>query len=115
MNYLGDTGKMIEESGFEDCLIEAGVYRGAVISKIMAGKRTIDEFLKMLIKNYCQMHSTVVHSLIADTSENKENLSTALNELNAALRPVFELIRTFTETCIKRLDTCFLGELPTNG
>ena len=31
----------MEGSGFEDCLIEAGVYSGAVISKIMAYNRGI--------------------------------------------------------------------------
>ena len=42
---------------------------------------------------------------MADASENKENLSTALNELTVALRPIIELIRTFEEMCIKHLDT----------
>ena len=39
LNYMGDTGKIMKGSGFEGCLIEAGVYSGAMISKIMAGKR----------------------------------------------------------------------------
>ena len=38
LNYIDDIGKIMEGSGFEDCHIEAGVYSGAVISKIMAGK-----------------------------------------------------------------------------
>ena len=35
---MGDIGKIVEENGFEDCLIEAGVYSGALISKTMTGK-----------------------------------------------------------------------------
>ena len=38
LNYMDDIEKIMEGSGFEDCLIEAGVYSGTVISKIMAGK-----------------------------------------------------------------------------
>ena len=38
LNYKGDIGKIMEGSGFEDCLVEAGVYSGAVISKLVAGK-----------------------------------------------------------------------------
>ena len=42
---------------------------------------------------------------MADALENKENLSTALNELIIALHSIVELIRTFEEKCIKRSDT----------
>ena len=48
---------------------------------------------------------TIVHNLVTDASGNKENLTTALNELTIAVRPVVELIRTFEEKCIKHSDT----------
>ena len=37
-NYMGDIGTIMEGSGFEDCLVESGIYRNAVISKISRGK-----------------------------------------------------------------------------
>ena len=42
---------------------------------------------------------------MADASGNKENLTTALNELPVALRHIVELMRTFDEKCIKHSDT----------
>ena len=133
LNYMGDIGKIMEGSGFEDCLIEAGVYSGAVISKIMAGKaynrgirahKLLFEalsrlkwkaFISWAEENDIHIDDehrelllgalTIVHNLMADASENKENLSTALNELTVALHPIIELIRTFEETCIKHSDT----------
>ena len=99
----------MEGSGFEDCLVEAGVYSGAVISKIMAGKaynrgirahKLLFEALSRLKwkafiswaeendKDIDNEHRelllgalTIVHNLMADASGNKENLTTALNEL----------------------------------
>ena len=41
---MGNIAKIMEESGFEDCLIEAGVYTDAVISKLWQEKCTIEEF-----------------------------------------------------------------------
>ena len=37
-NYMGDIGTIMEGSGFEDCLVESGIYSNAVISKINRGK-----------------------------------------------------------------------------
>ena len=37
-NYMGDIGTIMEGSGFEDCLVESGIYSNAVISKIDRGK-----------------------------------------------------------------------------
>ena len=51
---------------------------------------------------------TIVLNLMEDTSGNKENLTTALDELTIALRHIAELMRTFRHFC-------FLEELHTNG
>ena len=133
LNHIGDIGKIMEGSGLEDCLVEAGVYNGAVISKIMAEKaynRGIrahklpfealsrlkwKAFISWAEENDIHIDNehrelligalTIVHNLMADSSGNKENLTTALNELTIALRPIVKLMRTFVEKCIKHSDT----------
>ena len=37
-NYMGDIRTIMEGSGFEDCLVESGIYSSAVISKISRGE-----------------------------------------------------------------------------
>ena len=100
LNYMSDVGKIMVGSGLEDCLVEAGVCSGAVISKIMAGKaynRGIrahkllfevlsrfkwNAFISWAEENYIHIDNehrelllgalTIVHNLMADSSENKK-------------------------------------------
>ena len=38
LNFVGDIGRIMEESGFEDILVEANVYRSSVMSHTFKGK-----------------------------------------------------------------------------
>ena len=38
MNFMGDIGHIMQESGFEDVLVEANVYGASVVSHALRGK-----------------------------------------------------------------------------
>ena len=38
MNFMGDIGHIMQESGFEDVLVEADVYGASVVSHALRGK-----------------------------------------------------------------------------
>ena len=38
MNFMGDIGRIMDESGFQDILVEANIFGTAVVERIMRGK-----------------------------------------------------------------------------
>ena len=38
MNFMGDIGHILEDSGFEDIIVEASIYGSSIVGHIMKGK-----------------------------------------------------------------------------
>ena len=122
-----------KEVGFEDCLVESGIYSNAVISKINRGKaynrgmrahKLLFEalsrlkwkaFIDWIEENNVNVDDideeqvknavTAVQNLMKDAFNNKDVFRTAFEHLKATLCPVTQLLERFERNSRNRSDT----------
>ena len=132
-NYMGDIGTIMEGSGFEDCLVESGIYSNAVISKINRGKaynrgmrahKLLFEALSRLKwkafidwieennvnvddidKEQVKNAVIAVQNLMKDAFNSEDEFRTAFEHLKVTLRPVTQILERFERNCRNRSDT----------
>ena len=135
---MGDIGTIMEGSGFEDCLVESGIYSNAVISKINRGKAynrrmrahkllfealsrlKWKEFIDWIEDNNVNVDDideeqvknavTAVQNLMKDAFNNKDEFRTAFEHLKVTLRPVTQILERFERNCRNRSDTCVVWD-----
>ena len=132
-NYMGDIETIMEGSGFEDCLIEPGIYSNAIISKINRGKaysrgmrahKLLFEalsrlkwkaFIDLIKENNVNVDDideeqvknavTAVQNLMKNAFNNKDEFRTAFEHLKVTLRPVTQIVQRFERNSRNRSDT----------
>ena len=116
---MGDTRTIMEGSGYEDCLVESGIYSNAVTSKINRRKAYSREirahkllfealsrlkwkaFIDWIEENNVTVDDideeqvknavTAIQNLMKDAFNNKDEFCTAFEHLKVTLRPVTQL------------------------
>ena len=132
-NYMGDIGTIMEGSGFEDCLVESGIYSNAAISKINRGKaynrgmrahKQLFEalsrlkwkaFIDWIEENNVNVDDideeqvknavNAVQNLMKDTFNNKDEFCTVFEHLKVTLCPVAQILERFERNSGNRSDT----------
>ena len=123
----------MERSGFEDCLVESGIYSNAIISEISRGKaysggmrahKLLFEalsrlkwkaFIDWIEENNVNVDEideeqvknavNAVQNLMKDTFNNKDEFRTAFERLKVTLRPVTQILERLERNSGNRSDT----------
>ena len=95
-NYTGDIGTIMEGNGFEDCLVESGIYNNAGISKINRGKEYIRGMRahKLLFEALSRLRRKAVIDWIEENNVNvddidEEQVKNALTAVQNLMKDAF--------------------------